>query len=380
MRLTKDNTLRGVTIETQRHEAAILNDTRVVDVGTLRLEDVTTVGSVYLVADENLTSLRVEVDGLRIKDADTRGRVQRPHGYGVDVLQGGFTLWNRQDDPAVVVTATIDDLAVGTPFTPVRGSGVFVAGHGDEEGRGDGGVLRIDRLYTGDIVTDGGIAPGTADLISAGVFVVSGAEVEKVVNGGVVATHGQNDMVLDNWGTVQEWAAERAVISTGPSGIGFVNFGDIGELRVEGPIVTVGAGARGYNLYDGSLKKATFQEMRTHGDGSVGVQISRPSGPIEIRGDLATTGGKGTSLVKGVQMELEAIAFSVQEGGELEGLTVGGEIVTQGEDLVTYEVQKGGSVMTVSVGRGIRAHGARSKATSIEGENPSFDGIDVSEA
>ena len=43
----------------------------------------------------------------------------------------------------------------------------------------------------------------------------------------------------------------RSVTSHGPSGIGFVHFGDIGVLRVDAPIETTGLGARGFNVYDG---------------------------------------------------------------------------------------------------------------------------------
>lgn len=55
--------------------------------------------------------------------------------------------------------------------------------------------------------------------------------------------------------------------TTGPSGIGFVNFGDIGRLEVNGPIVTTGSGARGFNLYDGSLPEAIFDQITTTGTG-----------------------------------------------------------------------------------------------------------------
>ena len=62
------------------------------------------------------------------------------------------------------------------------------------------------------------------------VIVVSGAFVDKVWNYGPVTTYGPNDMVLDNWGTVDHWIADEKVTSYGPSGIGFVNFGTVGLL------------------------------------------------------------------------------------------------------------------------------------------------------
>jgi hypothetical protein len=57
-----------------------------------------------------------------------------------------------------------------------------------------------------------------ADKIGGGVFVVSGATVERVVNAGTVTTQGKNDMVLDNWGYVKHWEAVAAITSIGPSG------------------------------------------------------------------------------------------------------------------------------------------------------------------
>jgi hypothetical protein len=85
----------------------------------------------------------------------------------------------------------------------VRGSGIFVSGAGDTGGR-----LIVSQLKTGAVYSDGGIAPGTPDRITGGVFVVSGAFVDRVVNHGPVMTYGANDMVLDNWGTVGRWTAE----------------------------------------------------------------------------------------------------------------------------------------------------------------------------
>lgn len=196
----------------------------------------------------------------------------RPHGFGVEALQGGFTLWNRQADTAVKLTAELLDIAVGSEEKPVRGSGIFVGGHGDREGTADGGTIDVTTLRTGEVHTDGGIVPGTPDLISGGVFVITGANVEKVDSVGRVTTYGQNDMMLDNWGNVGTWTASEQVASHGPSGIGFVNFGDIDVLDVQAPILTTGKGARGFNLYDGSLNKARFASIATTGDGSIGVQ------------------------------------------------------------------------------------------------------------
>jgi hypothetical protein len=370
VRLTRNNRLQDITITTTSYEVAVYNDTSVVDAGTLSFKNVTTVGQVYIVGDDETTTVRVETDGLHIKEADVRGRVEQPHGFGVDVLQGGLTLWNRQKDKSAAFTATLKDVSIGTDDSPVRGSGVFVAGYGDREGNGVGGTFTADLIETGKIVTDGGIAPGTPDKITGGVFVVSGAIIDKVLNAGEVITHGQNDMVLDNWGHVKEWVTTAQVKSTGPSGIGFVNFGDIDTLDMQAPVVTTGGGARGFNLYDGSLKQASFHSIKTTGDGSIGIQVSKPMGTLTVHHDVETTGGEGTSLVKGVQVTLKAVGFSVKPGGTIDSVTIGGSLRTRGDGVVTFEVNNGGAINSMTLGGTIEALGTGSTKTAIEGNAP----------
>jgi hypothetical protein len=195
----------------------------------------------------------------------------------------------------VVSLAELLDIAAGTEAAPVRGSGVFVGGRRTPEG--DGGTVRVSTLRTREIHTDGGIAPETRDLISA-VFVTSAAVVEHVVNEGPVTTYGQNDMALDNWGSVTDWTAKAPVTSRGPSGIGFVNFGAIDRLDVQAQISTFGTGARGFNLDDGTLRHASFESIATHGDGAVGVQVSKPLSLLEISEDLTTEGGEVPDIVE----------------------------------------------------------------------------------
>lgn len=369
LRLTRDNELVDVTVRTAEHEVAIGNDTSVDDLGTLSLHDVRTVGQVLLVAERAVRSGHVRVRGLRVRSADLRGREERPRLVGVDALQGAFTLWNRQEDPAVAVTAELFDIGAGTAETPVRGSGVLVGG------RSGGGTLRVQTLSTGEIHVDGGIAPGTPDLISGGVLVVSGAVVGQVVNEGAVTTHGQNDMVLDNSGDVTTWTAHAPITSHGPSGIGFVNFGAIDRLEVRAPIQTFGTGARGFNFYAGTLRHASFHSIATHGDGSIGIQVSRDLPVLEIAGDLTTDGGEGPSLVKGVQVSLKAIALSVQAGGHVGSGTVGGRLRTAGDGVLTVEIE--GRLDDLRVAGGISAEGHRSDGLRLHGPGPDLTGLTI---
>ena len=88
MRLTRDNTLDGVTVLAEDDEVAILNDTGVSDFGTLTLRDVRTTGQVLLLAEDAVRRGRVRVERLVVGRADVRGRVERPRGFGVEALQG----------------------------------------------------------------------------------------------------------------------------------------------------------------------------------------------------------------------------------------------------------------------------------------------------
>ena len=72
------------------------------------------------------------------------------------------------------------------------------------------------RIGVGSVHSDGGIAQGTQNRIAGGVFVGSGAFVAQVHNHGPVTTYGPNDMVLDNWGSVDEWTVDDRLTSFGP--------------------------------------------------------------------------------------------------------------------------------------------------------------------
>ena len=273
LQLSADNTVENLQIATDPERRALFNDTSVESLGRLHLRQLRIQGTVRLLACEHVRHGHVEAEEIDIVAADARRFDSRPKGFGVEVVPGAFTLWNQQSDPSVAITATLTGLSAGRAGAPVRGSGIFVSGAGEQGGR-----LIVDRLETGPVFSDGGIAPGTPDRISGGVFTVHGAFVGQVRNHGPVTTYGPNDMVLDNWGTVDHWISDKAITSFGPSGIGFVNFGTVNRLEVNEPIETFGRGARGFNVYAGTVHAAIFERVVTHADGAVGIQISQPVG------------------------------------------------------------------------------------------------------
>ena len=377
--LSTDNRLEDVEIDCPPHEVAISNTTSVDDLGTLALINVHTRGQVLLIADRSVRRGSVLVDGLEVAEADLRGREQRPHGYGVDVMQGALTIWNRHDDPAVVLRVDARGVSAGSTASPIRGSGVFVGGRCDDTGRPIGGTVVLPVLETATVVTDGQIPPGTPDLISGGVFVQAGAIVDAVANLGPTTTLGANDMALDNWGDVKRWTCTAPVTTRGPSGIGFVNFGDLDQLHLDAPVETFGVGARGFNLYDGSLRTATFDSIVTHGDGAVGIQLAKPLPELTIRHDVTTAGGAGLSLVRGEQVHLQAVALSVKAGGHVDQLTIGGNIRTSGDKVVTLELL--GTVDRLEIGGRVIAEGHDSDAAHVTGDTAAaLAGVDLQAA
>jgi hypothetical protein len=330
--LTSDNVLADLVLLTSPDHFAIRNDERVSNFGTLTLRSISTVGRVRLLAAGSVRGGHVEIENLDVVAADARSGKERPHEYGVDVLQGAFTLWNKQSDSNVKITANLVGLSAGRLGSPVVGGGIFVGGAGET-----GGQLAVQHLETKAVYSDGRIEPGTADLISGGVFVVHGASVDTVTNRGPVITYGANDMALDNWGTVDRWISEDKITTYGPSGVGFVNFGRIDQLIVNAPIETFGTGARGFNVYTGTIRDAEFDRIVTHADGAVGVQISQPVGRLTFRRGIETYGSFGQSLVKGVLQNLPATALSVKPGGSAREIRIFGGLRSHGKDVLPLE-------------------------------------------
>ncbi|WP_428395778.1 hypothetical protein [Lichenicoccus sp.] len=331
VQLSADNAIEGLTLATDPDRRAIYNDTSFAGFGRVDLKHLRVAGCVRVLAEEEAMAGHVSALDVLIEEADATACEMRPSGYGVEVIPGAFMLWNRQADPASLVTADLHGVGVGRPGQPVRGGGIFVGG------TPGGGRTLVTRLVTDEVHSHGGITAGTADRIAGGVFVVSGTHAHVVHNRGSVTTYGPNDMVLDNWGSVDNWRADSRITSLGPSAIGFVNFGDLSSLVVEAPIETFGAGARGFNVYDGTLGEAIFDRVVTRGDGAVGIQISRPVGRFLVKRGIETFGGTGDSLVKGVMTRLAAVPLSIKPGGAAKEIEVHGGVTSHGEGVPPFE-------------------------------------------
>ena len=332
VQLSADNVIAELEIVVDPDRRAVFNETSYPTLGRIGLSALRITGNVRLLATGLVQGGHVDAHDIEIVMADARAFDERPSGFGVEVVPGVFTIWNLQSDQQSRITADLTAISAGRSGAPVQGSGVFVAG------TPGGGRIVVRRLETGEIHSDGGIAPGTPDRISGGVFTVHGAWVDCVRNVGPVTTYGANDMVLDNWGTVERWQADGKITSYGPSGIGFVNFGDVGFLRVDGMIETFGLGARAFNVYAGTVRDAEFERVVTWADGAVGIQISQPVGRIAVRHGLETHGGVGNSLVKGVVMQLPATPLSIKPGGSAREIKIEGGLISHGRGIEPLEL------------------------------------------
>lgn len=351
--LTVDNEVSNLTIMTSPMNRAIYTLSDSVDLGTLNLNNLTITGQVQILTRIGTKKVHLIADNIDIVSCDARRYSEQPQKYGVNVYQGAFTVYNFNGDEESIINATLTNISIGRKNAPVIGSGIFICGFGDTCGQ-----VIVDKLTTFEVHSNGMLPYGTADMITAAIFIVYGAHVASILHKGPITTYGVNDMVLDAWGKVDEWVVEQPITSYGPSGIGFVNFGTVGYFEAKSSIETFGLGARGFNQYDGTVNKAIFNSIITHGDGSIGIQVSKPVGTIEVVGQVITYGSIGQTLVKGVIMTLPANGVSIKTGGELKELIVKGGIITNGNKVTSLEID--GTIEEIFIDNGIIANGLES--------------------
>lgn len=354
--LTTDNVVEGVELHADLERRVLYNGTSDGGFGRLVLHRLRTTGCIHLIADDAGLRSAVDARDIHVVEADARAFNVRPFGFGVEVIPGAFTLMNRHTSRDSRVGAELRGIAAGRAGLPVRGSGILIGG------TLEGGRMDVSLLETGEIHSDGGIAPGTSDRISGGVFVLQGTSVGEIRNLGSVTTYGANDMVLDNWGHVKRWHAHGVITSHGPNGIGFVNLGELGTLALDEVLETHGLGACGFNSGEfaieseeasddnerpdaehymfraGTVQQATFERIVTRGDGAIGIQISVPAGQILVKKGIETFGGMGSSLARGVVTNLAAVALCVKPGGSARDLVIEGGLITHGRRIEAIEL------------------------------------------
>lgn len=357
--LTANNQISNLNIQTNPSNRAIYLLSNQADLGTFSLTNLTITGQVQLLTRASTLKTTIVAENIDIVSCDSRRYSEQPQKYGVNVYQGAFTIYNYNSNPDSVIEASLSNITLGRKGAPVIGTGLFIGGFGD-----NGGWVLADQVSTGDIYTNGMVPYGQPNIITAAVFILNGAKIKKLTNKGSVTTYGVNDMVLDAWGQVDRWIAEKPITSYGPSGIGFVNFGVVDYFEAKDKIETFGLGARGFNQYDGTVNQAVFHSIETHGNGSIGIQVSKPVGSITIKNDLITHGIVGQTLVKGVIVSLPADGLSIKPGGEVKQLNIAGNIITHGSGVHSFNVE-GGTVKELVIKGEVIAEGKNSVAVSV---------------
>lgn len=359
--LTTNNTVSNLNIDVPAQNKAIYASLNVGNIGTNIFENLFIKGQLSLIYRAGVDKGRISINNVDIISSDSRHYLEQPQKYGVNVLQGALTIYNLNPDINSNLDIQITNLSIGRKNAPVSGSGVFIAGFGD-----NGGKVTVSKLHTKNVYSNGKIPPGVSNYITGGVFVLNGAYAKDVITDGDVITYGTNDMVLDVWGTVENWTSNGPIISYGASGVGFVNFGTVKNFTVNAPLQTYGKGARGYNQYDGTVENIRFKSIETFGDGSVGVQISKKIGNLFIQENIVTHGSVGSSLVQGHYVDLPAYGLSITNGGNVNSITINGNIETNGSNVISYIKEKGAKVQKFDVKGEIKANGKNSVKESVK--------------
>ena len=296
----------------------------------IKLMNIEITGTIILIIEDTTKdNIDFNFTNIKIVSADTTSIKNNPRKYGVRVLLGAITLWNKSKKSNI--SSTFSGIEIGSEGNPVFGSGLLVSGLEDAK-------LNVKVIDTLEIHSNGNIKEDEAGIITGGVFVANDAYVEKIINNKMVKTYGHNDMVLDNWGFVDEWISKGEINSLGSSGIGLVNFGIINNFTSLKKIVTKGIGARGFNNYDGTVENLDIYGIETFGDGAVGIQVSKKIGNVLVRNNIETHGGIGTSLVKGVLKQLSASAISILSEGGVDNLIVKGQAISYKKEIRSIEI------------------------------------------
>ncbi|MBA9028379.1 hypothetical protein [Peribacillus huizhouensis] len=357
--VTRDNTISNLTVMTKQTNRAIYTVCGIRDMGNIDLENLKITGQVSIISRQGTDKINFIANNIHITSCDSRHYSEQPQKYGVNVYQGALTVYNFNSDENSRIYCELTNISLGFINAPVIGSGIFVCGFGDK-----GGKVYLETLTTDAVYSNGMLPFGTADIITAAVFIVYGVEAKTIEHHGELVTYGVNDMVLDTWGKVEKWVSNDSIVSYGPSGIGFVNFGTVKDFMAQ-DITTYGVGARGFNQYDGTVENITFKSITTHGDGSIGIQVSKPIGHMTVKENVTTYGAVGNSLVKGVLTELAANAISIKSGGKIENLTIHGDIVTYGDNVTNYALE-GGEVANFNIDGEMIVHGENSQPQRTE--------------
>ncbi len=139
--LTADHTIADLRLTTDSEQVALGFTDTLPDLGRLELRGLRLEGRLHLEAER---AYRGELDlhDIHVAAADARSAPHRPAGFGVQVLAGGITVYNRSTDPASRWRLAARNLSGGSRERPLRGSGVFIFGGATPPAKAEPGSAR----------------------------------------------------------------------------------------------------------------------------------------------------------------------------------------------------------------------------------------------
>lgn len=327
--LSKGNELKNLMIETDPDQRAIYQDQEMESMSTHHLSRLSVQGQISFIIGDKTQKGRIDVSFVHVKQAATMQLTDRPNRFGVDMLQGAFTIWNKSQNNCEI-EVDIAHFSCGSETAPINGAGLVIAGTDEQMGR-----VKVNVLTCGNIYTKGEIGAGVADLVGAGIAVCYQALVRHLHVYGRITCYGGNEMGIYNWGTIERASMTERIETHGANGCGFINAGNIGKFNFMHNIETYGTGARGFYMFEGAAKEIHFNKVTTHGDAASGIQFDRYIDVMTISEGVEVFGNALNVLFADSVVKASADAISIKHGGTMRLLKVSGSLISHGNEVRT---------------------------------------------
>ncbi|HEV2613612.1 MAG TPA: hypothetical protein VGV92_02760 [Gammaproteobacteria bacterium] len=301
LRLSKNNTIKNISIIVEPTKKAISNVTTHASLGNIYLDHLTVTGQIQFLAKDAVQDANIDVRHVVITQFDSRfsSTISK---YGIQAFQGAMTIWNQQHNPNSKMNVAIQGLTVGAVRAPSQSSGLFLAG------TIQGGQVHAVSIKTDRIVIRG-IDKKRDKLLASGIFNLNNSTIDTLDINQPIMTQDDYALGFDNWGNIQSFRLNETIETTGKNSNAMVNLGNISTAIIDAPIFTKGLGARGFSNY-GVIHKATINKnITTYGNGAIGLQNLGSIKHLVISGIIRTHGGQAKVLQLGKFKLLNADAI-----------------------------------------------------------------------
>lgn len=355
--LSKGNELKNLIIETDPDKRVIYQDQEMESMSTHHLSRLSVQGQISFIVGDKTKKGHIDASFVHVKHAATMQLLDRPNRFGVDMLQGAFTIWNKSENNCEI-DVDISHFSCGGETTPINGSGLVIAGTEEQMGR-----VKVNVLSCGHIYTKGEIGKGVADLVGAGIAICYQTLVRHMNIYGRITCYGGNEMGIYNWGTIERASMTDRIETHGANGCGFINAGNIGKFNFMHDIETFGNGARGFYMFEGVVKEIHFNKVTTHGDAASGIQFDHYIDVMSISEGIEVFGNALNVLFADTVVKASADALSIKHGGTMRLLKVSGSLISHGKEVRT--IYNEAAIEKMMVSGKVLATGEKSVALEV---------------